>query len=241
LNGPAALTGWPGRLLFGAAAGPKSFASRRDFGEHLAMREIRAVYDERTITVYQAYSAAIAEPAVLAGRFVPPFKRERMTWVKPSFLWMMYRCGWAEKPGQERVLAVSITRVGFEWALANAALSHYVRGVHADRADWQRQLKAAPTRVQWDPERDLRLRELPYRSLQLGLGGAAVPRYVDEWITGIVDVTGSAREIRAHLDAGNESAAAALLPAEKVYPLPEEIAVRLRGAEPRPVDGRRRG
>jgi Domain of unknown function (DUF4291) len=61
-----------------------------------------------------------------AGRFVPPFKRDRMTWIKPSFLWMMYRCDWATKPGQERVLAVKITRAGFEWALAHACLSHFV-------------------------------------------------------------------------------------------------------------------
>jgi hypothetical protein len=191
------------------------------------MRQIRAVFDENSVTVYQAYSPAIAEPAVRAGRFVPPFKRERMTWIKPSFLWMMYRCGWAMKPGQERVLAVSISRAGFEWALANASLSHYVRGLHADRADWQRQLKSAPTRVQWDPERDLRLRELPYRSLQLGLGGAAVPRYVDEWTTGITDVTGLAREIRGRLDVGDEPGAAALLPAEQLYPLPDSIRARL--------------
>ncbi|MBG0568958.1 DUF4291 domain-containing protein [Actinoplanes aureus] len=191
------------------------------------MRQIRAVFDEDSVTVYQAYSPAIAEPAVRAGRFVPPFKRERMTWIKPSFLWMMYRCGWAMKPGQERVLAVSISRAGFEWALANASLSHYVRGLHADRADWQRQLKSAPTRVQWDPERDLRLRELPYRSLQLGLGGAAVPRYVDEWTTGITDVTGLARDIRGRLDVGDEPGAAALLPAEQLYPLPDSIRARL--------------
>ena len=58
------------------------------------------------LTVYQAYPPEIADAAVAAGRFVPPFKRERMTWIKPSFRWMMYRCGWATKPGQERVLAV---------------------------------------------------------------------------------------------------------------------------------------
>ena len=40
-----------------------------------------------------------------------------MTWIKPSFLWMMYRCGWGLKEGQETVLAVEITREGFEWAL----------------------------------------------------------------------------------------------------------------------------
>ncbi|WP_221324657.1 DUF4291 domain-containing protein [Actinoplanes sp. L3-i22] len=182
------------------------------------MHEIRAVYDDQTITVYQAYSPAIAVPAVRAGRFVPPFKRDRMTWIKPSFLWMMYRCGWATKEGQEHVLAVTITRAGFEWALAHAAHSSYQRGVHASRADWQRELKRAPVRVQWDPERDLRLRELPYRSLQLGIGGAAVPRYVDEWTTGITDVTDRVREIRRHLDAGDEARAVALLPPERVYP-----------------------
>jgi hypothetical protein len=44
-------------------------------------------------------------------------------------------------------------------------------------------------RVQWDPERSLRLGVLPYRSLQVGLSGAAVDRYVDDWIVGITDVT----------------------------------------------------
>jgi hypothetical protein len=29
---------------------------------------------------------------------------------------MMYRCGWATKPGQERVPAVEISRDGFDWA-----------------------------------------------------------------------------------------------------------------------------
>lgn len=52
-------------------------------------RQVRAVWDARSITVYQAYGPAIAGPAVAAGRFVPPFSRSRMTWVKPSFLWMM--------------------------------------------------------------------------------------------------------------------------------------------------------
>ena len=48
-------------------------------------RQIRAAFDQSTITVYQAYSPAIADAAVGAGRFVPPFRLERMTWIKPSF------------------------------------------------------------------------------------------------------------------------------------------------------------
>ena len=86
-------------------------------------RQIRARYDSETVRVYQAYRPEIADAAVAAGRFVPPFSLDRMTWIKPSFLWMMYRCGWATKPGQERVLAVDITREGFEWALSHSCLS----------------------------------------------------------------------------------------------------------------------
>jgi hypothetical protein len=189
--------------------------------------QIRASYSADTITVYQAYSPEIAAPALAAGRFVPPFKRDRMTWIKPSFLWMMYRCGWATKPGQERVLAIEITRAGFEWALAHACLSHFDRARHSDRKAWSQQLKASPVRVQWDPERSLGLAPLPYRSLQVGLSGPAVDRYVDEWIVDVTDATASACKIRDLLRVGDEAAATAALPVELPYALPAEIAARV--------------
>ncbi|MEU2122220.1 DUF4291 domain-containing protein [Nocardia niwae] len=187
-------------------------------------RRIRAVYDEHTIVVYQAYSAEIAEPAVAAGTFVAPFRRERMTWIKPSFLWMIYRCGWASKPGQERVLAITITRSGFEWALAHACLSHYERTLFPDREVWAERLRASPVRLQWDPERDLALRPLSYRSLQVGLGDIAVDHYLDHWITGIRDVTGDVRQLRTMVAAGKLEAAARALPEERPYPLPATVA-----------------
>jgi Domain of unknown function (DUF4291) len=49
-------------------------------------RQIRAVYDESGITVYQAYRPEIAEPALANGRFAASYSRDRMTWIKPSFL-----------------------------------------------------------------------------------------------------------------------------------------------------------
>jgi hypothetical protein len=195
-----------------------------DRGVSVPPRQIRASYSEESITVYQAYAPDIADPAVAAGRFVPPFKRDRMTWIKPSFLWMMYRCGWATKPGQERVLAVEITRAGFEWALAHACLSHFDRTRYPDRRVWSSQLKASPVRVQWDPERSLHLGALPHRSLQVGLSGEAVRRYIDEWTIALTDVTASARAIHDLLRAGDEQAATALLPPERPYPLPPPIA-----------------
>ncbi|MEV0704645.1 DUF4291 domain-containing protein [Saccharopolyspora sp. NPDC050389] len=186
-------------------------------------RTVRARYSESTITVYQAYSAAIADAALAAGKFVPPFKRERMTWIKPSFLWMAYRCGWATKPDQERVLAVEITREGFEWALEHACLSHYEPDVHGSREAWSEQKRTSPVRVQWDPERDLHHRPLNYRSIQIGLGRESVDRYVDDWTMSITDVTPVMRKTHELVAAGNLEAAGATLPAEASYLLPERI------------------
>ncbi|HTW97729.1 MAG TPA: DUF4291 domain-containing protein [Acidimicrobiales bacterium] len=186
-------------------------------------RQVRAAFDARTIVVYQAYSPAIAEPAIAAGRFVPPFRLDRMTWIKPSFLWMMYRCGWATKPGQERVLAVSITRDGFEWSLANSSLSHHDSAVYASHAEWVERKNRTPVRVQWDPERSLLLEPMERRAIQIGLGGDAVRRYVNDWTVGIADVTALAREIHALVTAGDLSTASEKLPPEHPYPLAGDL------------------
>ncbi|MET7806607.1 DUF4291 domain-containing protein [Micromonospora chersina] len=177
--------------------------------------------------VHFGYSPQVALPAVAAGRFVAPFKRDRMTWIKPSFLWMMYRCGWATKPGQERVLSIDITRDGFEWALAAACLSHYDRELHGDKATWSRQLKTSPGRMQWDPERPRHLTALQYRSLQVGLTREAVDRYVDDWVVAITDITPMVHQVRNLLHGDDEQAAVAQLPVEHVYPLPDQIAAGL--------------
>ncbi len=189
---------------------------------------IRARHTESTVTVYQAYRPEIGVPAARTGRFPSAWKRDRMTWIKPSFLWMMYRCGWGTKEGQETVLAVEISREGFEWALRHACLSHYAPGLHANQDAWKQQLRRSPARVQWDPERDLRHNPLPYRSLQLGLAGEAAARYADEWITGIEDVTPLATEIHALVRAGESQKATALLPRERPYPVAEELLAPLR-------------
>jgi hypothetical protein len=194
-------------------------------------RQIRAVFDADTITVYQAYSPAIAEPALAAQTFAPPFKRERMTWIKPSFLWMAYRCGWATKPGQERVLAIDLSRSGFEWALKHACLSHFEAGTYRTQDEWTARLASAPVRIQWDPERDLRHQPLPHRSIQIGLGGSAVDAYVDEWIMSIKDATDRFRRVGEAVAAGRDAVAEGLLPAELPYPLSDEIVATI-GATP---------
>lgn len=191
------------------------------------IHEIRAEYDATSIVVYQAYAPAIALPAAQRNRFVPPFSLNRMTWIKPSFLWMMERSNWGQKPGQEHILAVRITRQGWEEALSQAVLTSFERSVYRDRDDWRRQLDSAIVHVQWDPERTLRGASLPYRSIQVGLSRHIIQRYVEEWTVEIRDITPLVRKLSTLIQSGKASSAKDHLPTERVYPLPDPIARRL--------------
>jgi hypothetical protein len=189
--------------------------------------EIRADYNDRSIVVYQAYRAEIARPALEQQHFVPPFSLNRMTWIKPSFLWMMERSNWASKPGQEYVLAVRITRAGWEEALAQAVLTSPEKGVYRDQDDWQTQAKHAPVLVQWDPERSIHGKSLPAGSIQVGLSRQIIARYVEEWTLEMRDMTPLVKKLAALIQSGHADNAKALLPHERVYPVPAAIARRL--------------
>ncbi|WP_017545244.1 DUF4291 domain-containing protein [Nocardiopsis prasina] len=180
-------------------------------------RQVRADFDDRTIVVYQAYSSAVADPALRAGRFVPPFSLKRMTWIKPSFLWLMHRSNWARKPGQERVLAVRITREGWEEALAAAALTTSAPDVVA----------GAAVHVQWDPERSLRGAALNHYSIQVGVGRGLITSFAEEWVVGLTDITERTRRISEAVRSGRVARARRLLPPERVYPVPGGTAARL--------------
>jgi hypothetical protein len=194
----------------------------------MSKRIIRAQYDDNTITVYQAYNNEIGQSAVQHKTFVsPPFKMDRMTWIKPSFLWMMYRSGWATKESQECILAIKIKHEGLAWALENSCLAKYDHTIHSSSKSWQQELKTSPVRIQWDPEKDLFLQPLPYRSIQIGLSGIAVEKYVTEWITAIEDITGHCKQIHQLISEGKTEQAQQLLPVENYYPLPASIVTKI--------------
>jgi hypothetical protein len=130
---------------------------------------------------------------------------------------MMYRSGWARKDERQvRVLAIDISRKGFDWALANACLS--ACPPHATQEDWRRRKEAMPNVVQWDPEKDIYLRPLPHRSVQIGVGATAVSSYVNEWIENIEDVTPLVRSIYGLVEERRIKDAVDLLPVERAYP-----------------------
>jgi hypothetical protein len=115
------------------------------------------------------------------------------------------------------VPAIEVSREGFEWALADSCLSH-----DDGRPGWAERLRRSPVRIQWDPERGLRHEALPYRSIQVGLSGVAVRRYVEEWTLGFTDITDLVGEVRAAVQGGVD--ARELLPVERPYPLSCEPA-----------------
>ncbi len=177
--------------------------------------EIRALFSNETIRVYQAYNKIIANEAVMKGTFGSNFKMDRMTWIKPSFLWMMYRCGWATKENQECVLAIDMKREAFDYLVANAVMSTYQEEMYRCREDWKRLISSSDIRIQWDPERDIYGNPLNYRSLQIGLRGEAVRKYVNEWIVDITDITSYVNELKNLISQNKDISM--LLPKETVY------------------------
>ena len=59
-------------------------------------------------------------------------------------------------------------------------------------------------RYQWDPERNIRLERLSYRSLQLGISGEMVSRWINEWVVDITDITEDVRRWKGYIDEGKE-------------------------------------
>lgn len=192
-----------------------------------AQREIRADFDANSIVIYQAYAPSIAMPAVAAQRFVPPFSFGRMTWIKPSFLWLMERSNWAQKTGQEHILAVRIKRSGWEEALSRGVLTDAEPRVYPNYAAWQELFAQSQVHIQWDPERSIRGAGLPYGSIQVGLSRHIIGRYVEDWTLAIEDYTPRVKKIATLLRSGRETQAKALLPAERVYPLSPELQRRI--------------
>ena len=181
------------------------------------LHKIYARYNDDTIRVYQAYGDAIANEALQKGTFGDSFKLERMTWIKPSFLWMMYRSGWGTKEGQTRVLAIDMKRTGFDEILSQAVQSSFSKEAYSTREEWQKAIAHSDVRCQWDPERDIHGNPLERRSIQLGLRGLVVRRYVNDWIVKITDYTQTVMELREKIY--NRTFDDRLLPVETEYPV----------------------
>lgn len=189
-------------------------------------RHILAQYDADSVVVYQAYRPDIGLFAAQHGYFGGAFSLTRMSWVKPNFLWMMYRCGWGTKEQQEVTLAIRLRRQAFDDVLSQAVHSAYVPAVYDSEAAWQAAVARSNVRLQWDPDHHPSGAKLERRAIQLGLRGDALARYAKEWIVSIEDISAFVREQYQRLQAYEIDDL--LLPREAVYPVSDAaVAVRL--------------
>jgi len=188
-------------------------------------RHILAQFDDESIVVYQAYRPAIGQFAAQHGFFGGEFRLSRMSWIKPNFLWMMYRCGWASKKGQEVVLAVRLMRTAFEEILRRAVHSTYVPEVYESQQAWKAAVARSDVRLQWDPDHLPSGAPVERRAIQLGLRGEVLAKYAKEWLLKIQDVSDFVREQTQHARSPFDSL---ITPREEVYPVNDpEVAARL--------------
>jgi len=177
-------------------------------------RHILARFDADSIYVYQAYRSSIARYAVENQHFGGDFSFSRMSWIKPNFLWMMYRSGWAAKEGQEHILAIRLKRSFFDELLRHAVPSAFSESRFARREDWQGAVASSEVRLQWDPDHDPEGRPLDRRAVQLGLRGKVLHRYGERELFSIEDITPFVIKLRECL---RDSLDKLSLPDECVY------------------------
>lgn len=143
-----------------------------------------------SIFVYQAYKPAIAQYAVEHQRFGGPyFSMNRMTWIKPNFMWMMYRSGWAQKKDQERILQLELSQAGFRAMLAEAVPSSFSPGYYQERSEWENAIQNSNVRLQWDPDHAPDGSKLTRRAIQLGIRGSAFQNFNDNYLLAVRDIT----------------------------------------------------
>ena len=154
-----------------------------------AGRHILAHYDGQTIIVYQAYRPSIGAYAIKHGVFGGDFSYRRMSWIKPNFLWMMYRSGWGTKQDQEIVLGLRLRRQFFDGLLARAVASTFAAGDFRSHDEWAAAVAKSDVRLQWDPDHDPHGRALPRRAIQLGLRGAMLEAFARREMLEVIDMT----------------------------------------------------
>jgi Domain of unknown function (DUF4291) len=178
-------------------------------------RHTIAQFDEEGVIVYQAYRPSIGNFAATHGYFGGDFSLTRMSWIKPNFLWMMYRSGWGQKEGQEVILAVKIKREAFDTILANAVRSKHNPDLYPTEKDWKRAVINSNVRLQWDPDHSPTGGKLERKAIQLGLRGDMLALYAREWIISIEDISEFVHEQHHNLVDFSHL----IVPSETIYPV----------------------
>lgn len=188
------------------------------------IKEIFAKYDSQCIRVYQAYNPTIAHEAVKLQTFGNSFNLNRMTWIKPSFLWLMYRSNWGTKKNQECILALDIYRKSFDELLKKAVLTSPDTKIY-DGSQWEKAFKETSVYCQWDTDRNVNGNVLNRTAIQIGLKGDILKDLITNGIYKIEDLTPLVRKWNDQRKIGKLNSKN--LPVEKLYSI-EDKSIRNR-------------
>ncbi|AFL82002.1 hypothetical protein Aeqsu_2546 [Aequorivita sublithincola DSM 14238] len=159
--------------------------------------------NNENIIVYQAFNPNISKWAIENQKFGGPhYKFTRMSWIKPNFLWMMYRAGWAMKEHEQNILAIEISKSNFEILLSEGVHSAFNEKIYKTPENWKSQMENSEVRLQWDPDHAPNGEKLERRAIQIGLKGKLLQKFATEWIISIEDITDFVREQKRKIDSG---------------------------------------
>ncbi len=158
-------------------------------------KQIIAQTENDNIIVYQAFNKNIANYAVANQQFGGNhYSFNRMSWIKPGFLWMMHRSGWATKEHQEHILAITISIEHFKAILKQATISSFNGQLFNSTENWKAELDKTEVRLQWDPDHDPYGNKQERKAIQLGMKGETLKQFCTEWIIKIEDITPFVKE-----------------------------------------------
>ncbi|MCG7408322.1 DUF4291 domain-containing protein [Paenibacillus sp. ACRRX] len=181
------------------------------------IKEVFAQYDRQYIRVYQAYNPVIAKEAVALQTFGENFNLNRMTWIKPSFLWMMYRSNWGTKKNQECILAVDVYIEKFDDLLRKAVLTSPDSTIYKGSTQWEKAFEDTTVYCQWDPDRNVNSNSINRAAIQIGLKGTTLKELLTDGIYRIEDLTPLVKKWNVQRKQGKLNSKN--LPIEKIYPI----------------------
>jgi hypothetical protein len=153
-------------------------------------QQIIGSMEAENIIVYQAFNNQIAAYAVANQKVGGnAYSFTRMSWIKPGFLWMMYRAGWATKENQERILKISFPLAYFKTILSQATFSSYKREFYSSEEIWRDELEKTEVRLQWDPDHDPFGNKETRKAMQIGMKGEILRKFCTVWVTKIEDIS----------------------------------------------------
>lgn len=168
--------------------------------ENSGQQIVTGQQNENNIIVYQAFNDQIADYAVENQKFGGSnYSYNRMTWIKPNFLWMMYRSGWASKPNQERILAISVSKEFFKKLLIEGELTSIKQSNYIEESIWRKFLRNSEVRIQWDPHHGPDESKLQRKAIQIGIKGNLQRQFGTSEIKFIEDITSFVREQRKYI------------------------------------------